>query len=125
MARCNQCIHFSLCEYNTDISTEKAKIFLRYKDGAERCTFFKDRNLFLEYLPICVGTPVYVICEYKLEIKECRISMMQQKADRTWKIRVSFPGGGVKDYPMNDIDKKIFLTYEDAERVLKPYLRSE
>jgi len=26
---------------------------------------------------------------------------------------------------MNDIDKKIFLTYEDTERVLKPYLRSE
>ncbi len=39
MARCPDCIHFSLCDYNTNIAGD-AKIKLYYDEGAEKCSFF-------------------------------------------------------------------------------------
>ena len=40
MARCTDCIHFSLCDYNTNISGD-SKIKLFYEKGAEKCSFYK------------------------------------------------------------------------------------
>ena len=39
MARCPDCIHFNLCDYNTNIAGD-AKIKLYYDEGAEKCSFF-------------------------------------------------------------------------------------
>ena len=40
MARCPDCIHFSLCDYNTNIAGD-TKIKLYYDEGAEKCSFYK------------------------------------------------------------------------------------
>ena len=40
MARCADCIHFSLCDYNTNVSGD-SKIKLFYEKGAEKCSFYK------------------------------------------------------------------------------------
>ncbi len=56
-------------------------------------------------------------------IRKGKVSMLQQKADGTWKFRVSFPGsGGVYDYKVSDIGKcedySIHLSKAMAERAL-------
>lgn len=54
MARCNDCIHFSLCDYNTNNSVTEQRIKLFFDEGAEKCSFFKDKQKFVElpYAPI-------------------------------------------------------------------------
>lgn len=40
MAKCTDCIHFDLCDYNTNIAGD-SKIKLFYDKGAEKCSFYK------------------------------------------------------------------------------------
>ena len=42
MATCDNCIHYSLCDYNTNISGN-GKVRLVYAEGAEKCSFFLNR----------------------------------------------------------------------------------
>ena len=51
------------------------------------------------------------------DIVESRISMLQQKADKTWKVRLS-DYWGVHDVNINEIGKTIFPTREAAEATL-------
>ena len=51
-------------------------------------------------------------------IKEGKISMIQQKADKSWKFRVT-ENHSVKDYTVDSIGKTVFLTKEEAEQALK------
>lgn len=39
--------------------------------------------------------------------------MLQQKANKSWKFRVS-DNGSVSDYTLDEIGSKIFLNYDDA-----------
>jgi hypothetical protein len=49
----------------------------------------------------------------KSKIREGKISMIQQKADKSWKLRVSC-NGSVCDYTVEDIGEFIFTSYEEA-----------
>jgi hypothetical protein len=51
-------------------------------------------------------------------IEEGKVSMIQQKADKSWKIRVSIRGG-VGDYSIEDFNRYIFLTESAAKEELK------
>lgn len=51
-------------------------------------------------------------------IKEGKISMIQQKADKSWKFRVT-ENHSVQDYTVDKIGKTVFLTKEQAEQKLK------
>lgn len=44
-----------------------------------------------------------------------KVSMIQQKADKSWKIRMS-EGGSVSDYTINQIGELIFFDKEEAEK---------
>lgn len=75
-------------------------------------------------VPLCtVGQTVWLIKSLNLQhtewgVKEGKVSMIQQKADKTWKFRVT-KNHSVADYTVNEIDKTVFLTREEAEKALK------
>lgn len=52
------------------------------------------------------------------EIIEGKVSMLQQKADGTWKIRIT-RRSSVEDITLDEIGKTVFLSREEAEMVLK------
>ena len=70
----------------------------------------------LVILPCKMGDTVWRIYSDG-DIVESRISMLQQKADKTWKVRLS-DYWGVHDVNINEIGKTIFLTREAAEATL-------
>jgi hypothetical protein len=51
------------------------------------------------------------------EILDGRVSMIQQKADKSWKIRIS-NRYGTEDFKAGDVGTYIFLTKEAAEEAL-------
>ena len=48
-------------------------------------------------------------------VVEGKVSMIQQKANKTWKIRMS-EGGSVSDHTLSDIGKYIFFSKEEADK---------
>lgn len=67
--------------------------------------------------PVKIGDEVYFADKW-LEQPGCgTVSMLQQKADKSWKFRVSY-GSSVSDYPISAIGKRVFLTCAEAERCL-------
>ena len=69
--------------------------------------------------PIQIGTPVYFIKTWSKTVEQGTVSMIQQKADKSWKFRVSHTAYGyVFDLPITDIGKSIFLTYDEAAKHL-------
>lgn len=73
-------------------------------------------------VPLCkVGDIVWLAFSwFDSEAVKGKISMLQQKADGSWKIRVS-DSVGVKDFPITEIGNVIFFTKEEAEKKLKKY----
>lgn len=65
--------------------------------------------------PVKIGDEVYFTYEWLEQICRGTVSMLQQKADKSWKFRVSH-GSSVSDYPISAIGKTVFLTYAEAER---------
>ena len=73
--------------------------------------------------PCKVGQTVWLIKSLNWQqtewgIKEGKISMIQQKADESWKFRIT-ENHSVKDYTVDKIGKTVFLTREEAEQALK------
>lgn len=70
----------------------------------------------LVILPCKVGDVVYYFDPYD-GITSGKITMIQQKADKTWKFRVTTAFS--HDVTIDAIGKTIFLTREEAEAALK------
>ena len=71
--------------------------------------------------PCYIGQEIWYLCEHydgSVEIKKGKISMLQQKADKSWKFRFSV-NSSVWDFKIDDIGVRYFLTREEAERKLK------
>ena len=71
--------------------------------------------------PVTIGQPVWELRRWQhkeTEIREGKVSMLQQKADKSWKIRISV-NSSVRDITIDEIGKNVFLTREEAEHVLK------
>lgn len=73
--------------------------------------------------PCKVGDVVWLIKSLNLQqtergIKKGKVSMIQQKADKSWKFRVT-ENHSVQDYTTDSIGKTIFLTKEEAEQARK------
>ena len=67
-------------------------------------------------LPCKVGETVYYLNPFN-EIENGKITMIQQKADGTWKFRVTTSYS--HDVTTDAIGKTVFLTREEAEAALK------
>lgn len=55
------------------------------------------------------------------ELCEGKISMLQQKADKSWKFRVTHRY--VSDYKVEDIDSRVFFTKETGEKALNKQIK--
>ena len=102
MKTCKDCIHFEVCCY--------VDMFLPI------CDSFKDKSKFIE-IPCSIGDEIWRI-NWRNEVILSTVSMLQQKRDKTWKIRLS-DDGSVFDVTPDDIGKTIFLTREEAEKKLE------
>ena len=71
--------------------------------------------------PYKVGQTVWYVCKHyngSIEVMEGKISMLQQKADKSWKFRFSH-NSSVWDFKTDEIGVKYFLTKEEAKEKLK------
>ena len=67
-----------------------------------------------------LGQHCFKPCTYRDGVDECRVSSITQKADGTFKIRLTnLRGKWVFEITADEIGKTVFLTREDAERTLK------
>lgn len=108
--KCYNCIHYDVCSYHIDEETAELTV--------NECPHgFKHKNEYI-HLPVYVGKPVWRVIHWQysneVEIREGKVSMLQQKADKSWKFRVS-EGGSVSDYTLDEIGKYIFLDIKEAE----------
>ena len=92
--------------------------------GMYRVSYFEDGHFKDEYwfdayeekeirLPCCaVGDEVWRKDWNGNPIK-CRVSMLQQKADKSWKVRLTLPYGGVFDITLDEFYKTCFSTEKE------------
>jgi hypothetical protein len=70
--------------------------------------------------PMKLGQTCFEPVNYRNEVDECRVSSITQKADGTFKIRLTnLRGKWVFEITADKIDKTVFLTKEAAEKALK------
>ena len=110
MLTCKDCLCYDACDYHVDEETTMT---------VNECSAgFKNKYQYVK-LPAYVGQPVWIpyVHYYRdlySKVEAGKVSMLQQKADGSWKIRVS-RNGSVSDYTIEDFDKWIFTTEEAAE----------
>jgi hypothetical protein len=71
--------------------------------------------------PCYIGQEIWHITKHydgRIEIEKGKVSMLQQKADKSWKIRIAVKSS-VWDFTPDAIGIRYFLTREEAERELK------
>ena len=100
------------------------KVFMEDDDYDHLSEFLADRLLADKdiIVPPCkVGQKIWHLWEHydgSCEIREGKVSMLQQKADKSWKFRISI-NSSVWDNKIDDIGKTVFLTKEEAETELR------
>lgn len=113
---CKDCLHCEVCDfweaetYNVDPAEWDGQI----------CKFFK-ANTFWAKVPCTIGQPVWRLITWfssPPEIVEGKVSMIQQKVDKSWKIRISTVRYGTYDLKAGDIGEDVFFTKEAAEEAL-------
>jgi hypothetical protein len=111
---CKDCIHKNVCD-----SFDEVGSFYNFSlDGWDGniCKHF----LHATTVPFVIGQPMWKLCTWyhsQAEIVESRVSMIQQKADKSWKMRIS-NRYGTEDFKAGDVGTCIFLTKEAAEEAL-------
>ncbi len=111
MNTCKDCIHYNVCQYHI---TEETTLTVN------ECSHFKHKDQYVK-LPAYIGQQVWLAYAWymyngtiKSEVREGKVSMIQQKVDGSWKLRVSV-ASSVSDYTIEEINQRIFLTEEGAE----------
>lgn len=109
---CEKCAHHCICSLLKDYT---AYIIEPPGWGGATCKYFKCDTT----VPFVIGQPVWKLYEWRWvpELLEGRVSMIQQKADKSWNVRIS-DRYGTTDFKAGDIGKHIFLTKEAAEEAL-------
>lgn len=70
--------------------------------------------------PCYIGQEIWHITKHydgRNEIRKGKVSMLQQKSDKSWKIRITV-NSSVWDFTPNEIGTQYFLTKEEAEKAL-------
>ena len=120
---CKNCIKADVCVIAKEF--EKEPVDEMYIEG---CDYFKDRNRFVE-LPCRVGDVVYSYCEELYRILPYFIEqiIISYDSDSPNNEYITFNGISSNssellaeiDFTVDEIGKTVFLTREEAERVLK------
>lgn len=74
-------------------------------------------------LPVWIGQKIWGVTpanwkQTEWKIWEGKVSMLQQKVDKSWKVRITV-SSSVWDCSLDDIGTKYFLSLEEAERELE------
>lgn len=110
---CKDCIHLEPCKAWADVVNGENLLFA----FNETCEHFKNKS---SKVPFTIGQPMWKLCTWfsgRAEILDNRVSMIQQKADRSWKVRIT-NRYGTEDFKAGDVGTYIFLTKEAAEEAL-------
>ena len=111
---CNDCIHLEPCKKWAKI-TGCENLAFKFN---EACEYFKSTS---SEIPFTIGQPMWKLYTWAnlapAEILESRVSMIQQKADKSWKVRIS-NRYGTEDFKAGDVGTYIFLNKETAEEAL-------
>lgn len=75
---------------------------------------YEDKEIRSDFPNCFIGDIVWYTF-YRKEPDKCKISMLQQKADKSWKIRLKPEHGGVFDITLELFNEYCFYTYEEAE----------
>lgn len=71
--------------------------------------------------PCYIGQEIWHITKHydgRNEIRKGKVSMLQQKSDKSWKIRITV-NSSVWDFTPDEIGTEYFLTREEAEKALE------
>ena len=112
---CKDCVHYEVCEYWSKEAYKEQYEFWDY----QICKDFLNKATHLE-VPCAIGQSMWRLLSWyraPAEIIESKVSMIQQKADKTWKFRIS-NRYGTSDFATDDIGKEVFYTKEEAEAAL-------
>lgn len=118
---CKNCIHYDVCNYHIDEETSMT---------VNECGRFMHKDQYV-LLPVYVSQPVWYIRTLQkylheerkwetlgYELEEGKVSMLQQKVDKSWKIRVTI-NSSVSDYTIEDFNKYLFTNKPAAEAELR------
>ena len=113
MNTCKDCIYYEACNYHIDEETSMTV--------NECSTGFKHRDQYIK-LPAYIGQQVWVPYVYWMStsktvysaVREGKVSSLQQKVDKSWKIRISV-NSSVSDYTIDEFNKYVFLSEADAD----------
>lgn len=113
MNTCKDCLCYEACNYHIDEET--------CMTVNECSTGFKHKDQYVK-LPAYIGQQVWVPYVYWRSIskevysatREGKVSSLQQKVDKSWKIRVSV-NSSVSDYTIDEFNKCVFLSEADAD----------
>ena len=111
---CKDCIHYEVCYLLKDYNTYNIKPECWNGDV---CKFFRHATT----VPFEIGQPMWKLCTWfngQAEILESRVSMIQQKVDKSWKVRISNKYG-TEDFKAGDVGTYIFLTKDAAYAALE------
>ena len=116
MSLCKNCLHKEICDH---------PVLKMSAELSGHCKHFIDATLHCE-LPVFIGQKVWIPffwSDGRMEIEEGKVSGLQQKADKSWKVRIT-SRGTVADYSIDEFNKRIFLTEGAAnEYVYERYNR--
>jgi hypothetical protein len=89
-------------------------------EGINRCNIVADELLENGVIvPPCKLNQTLWQNNWKEQVEQCRVSSLTQKADGSFKIRISQLYGGVYEIIPDKIGKTVFFTKEEAEQALK------
>ena len=120
MKSCKQCNHFTACEdWRKFWAPEDLKFPFECKDDEELCENYNPTTLPPAYIGMKVWVPhVWYFTEVMTDLREGHVSGLQQKANGSWKIRVT-RNSTVADYTIEEFNKYCFLNKEDAEKYIE------
>lgn len=120
MKTCRECIHFNACEDWRKLWTPEDLSFpFECDDTEDLCDWYNPQTLPPAYIGMRVWVPyVWTFKEVMTDLREGHVSGLQQKADKSWKIRVT-RGGSVADYTVEEFHKYCFRNKEDAEKYIE------
>lgn len=107
MLTCKDCLCYAACGYHI---TEETDFTVN-----ECSTGFKNKEEYIK-LPAYIGQPVWTVSTWfggRVEIQEGKVSMLQQKADKSWKFRATI-NSSVCDYTLKDVGIRIFFSEDEA-----------
>lgn len=71
-------------------------------------------------LPCKIGNVLFRPLSWRNIIEKCTVSLLTQKADKSWKIRLTSENFRTTfEITINDIGKTVFLTSEEAENAME------